>query len=160
MYTFEDKLKEYAELLVRVGVNVQKGQDLVITSQVDQAPFARLCVQAAYEAGARAVDMAWSDDAIARMTYLNADESVFDVIPEYRIRFITDYDASLAISTETGYTSPNAEVIAELSGAGGEYEGNSAYIPRAGYEKDEMYTDNPKLAAELSDKWLKVMSSK
>ena len=91
MYTFEDKLKEYAELLVRVGVNVQKGQDLVITSQVDQAPFARLCVQAAYEAGARAVDMAWSDDAIARMTYLNADESVFDVIPEYRIRFNTDY---------------------------------------------------------------------
>ncbi|MBQ3650920.1 MAG: aminopeptidase [Clostridia bacterium] len=91
MYTFEDKLKEYAELLVRVGVNVQKGQDLGITSQVDQAPFARLCVQAAYEAGARAVDMAWSDDAIARMTYLNADESVFDVIPEYRIRFNTDY---------------------------------------------------------------------
>ena len=91
MYTFEDKLKEYAELLVRVGVNVQKGQDLVITSQVDQASFARLCVQAAYEAGARAVDMAWSDDAIARMTYLNADESVFDVIPEYRIRFNTDY---------------------------------------------------------------------
>ncbi len=36
MYTFEDKLKEYAELLVRVGVNVQKGQDLVITAQVDQ----------------------------------------------------------------------------------------------------------------------------
>ena len=33
MYTFEDKLKEYAELLVRVGVNVQKGQDLVITAQ-------------------------------------------------------------------------------------------------------------------------------
>ena len=91
MHTFEDKLKEYAELLVRVGVNVQKGQDLVITSQVDQASFARLCVQAAYEAGARAVDMAWSDDAIARMTYLNADESVFDVIPEYRIRFNTDY---------------------------------------------------------------------
>ena len=42
MYTFEDKLKEYAELLVRVGVNVQKGQDLVITAQVDQASFARI----------------------------------------------------------------------------------------------------------------------
>ena len=36
MYTFEDKLKEYAELLVRVGVNVQKGQDLVISAQVDR----------------------------------------------------------------------------------------------------------------------------
>ena len=91
MYTFEDKLKEYADLLVRVGVNVQKGQDLVIASQVDQAPFARLCVQAAYDAGARSVDMAWSDDAISRMTYLCAADDVFDSIPEYRVRFNTDY---------------------------------------------------------------------
>jgi aminopeptidase len=91
MYTFEDKLKEYAELLVRVGVNVQKGQDLVITAQVDQASFARLCVRAAYDAGARYVDVNWGDDAVSRMTYLGADEAVFDTIPEYRIRFNTDY---------------------------------------------------------------------
>ena len=91
MYTFEDKLKEYAQLLVRVGVNVQKGQNLVITSQVDQAPFARLCAQAAYDAGARLVDMAWSDDAMSRMNYLYAADDTFDVIPEYRIRFNTDY---------------------------------------------------------------------
>ncbi len=91
MYTFEDKLKEYAQLLVRVGVNVQKGQDLVITSQVDQAPFARLCAQAAYEAGARQVDMLWSDDALTRMRYLCAADEVFDTIPEYRVRFSTDY---------------------------------------------------------------------
>ena len=91
MYTFEDKLCEYAQLLVRVGVNVQKGQNLVITSQVDQAPFARLCAQAAYDAGARLVDMAWSDDAMSRMNYLYAADDTFDVIPEYRIRFNTDY---------------------------------------------------------------------
>ena len=91
MYTFEDKLKEYADLLVRVGVNVQKDQDLVITSQVDQAPFARLCVEAAYEAGARLVDVSWADDAITRMTCLSAAEETFDVIPEYKVRFVTDY---------------------------------------------------------------------
>ena len=91
MYTFEDKLKEYAELLVRVGVNVQRGQDLVITSQVDQAPFARLCAQAAYDAGARLVDISWSDDALSRMHFLYAADDVFDTIPEYRIRFNTDY---------------------------------------------------------------------
>jgi len=91
MYTFEDKLKEYADLLVRVGVNVQKGQNLVITSQVDQAPFARLCARAAYEAGARLVDLSWSDDALSRMKYLNAADEVFDVIPEYAVRFNTDY---------------------------------------------------------------------
>ena len=91
MYTFEDKLKEYAQLLVRVGVNVQKGQNLVITSQVDQAPFARLCARAAYEAGARLVDIAWSDDAVTRMNYLCAADETFDVVPEYKVRFNTDY---------------------------------------------------------------------
>ena len=91
MFTFEDKLKEYADLLVRVGVNVQKGQNLVITSQVDQAPFARLCARAAYDAGARLVDLSWSDDALSRMKYLNAADDVFDAIPEYAVRFNTDY---------------------------------------------------------------------
>ena len=91
MYTFDDKLKEYAELLVRVGVNVQKGQDVVITAQVDQAPFARLCAQAAYDAGARLVDIAWGDDAMSRMTYLCAADDTFDAVPEYKIRFNTDY---------------------------------------------------------------------
>ena len=38
MYLFADKLKEYAQLLVRVGVNVQQGQDVVITSQVFYRP--------------------------------------------------------------------------------------------------------------------------
>ena len=91
MYTFEDKLKEYAELLVRVGVNVQKGQDLVVTAQVDQASFARMCVKAAYEAGARSVVVDWGDDAVSRMTFLNAADDVFDSIPEYKVRFNTDY---------------------------------------------------------------------
>ena len=81
-------------------------------------------------------------------------------LANYFIRFITEYENSLAISTETGYASPNAQVLEELSGPGGEYEGNSAFIPRAGYDKDEMYTDNPDLAARLSDLWLKVMATK
>ena len=91
MYTFDDKLKEYAELLVRVGVNVQQGQDMVVTAQVDQAPFARLCAQAAYDAGARLVDIAWGDDAVSRMTCLCAADDTFDTVPEYKVRFNTDY---------------------------------------------------------------------
>ena len=91
MHTFEDKLKEYADLLVRVGMNVQKGQDMVITAQVDQAPFARLCAKAAYDAGARNVDMNWTDDAMSRMHFLYAADEVFDTIPEYVIRFNMDY---------------------------------------------------------------------
>ena len=39
----ENKLREYAKLLIEVGLNVQQGQTLVISCPVDCAPFARLC---------------------------------------------------------------------------------------------------------------------
>lgn len=42
----------------------------------------------------------------------------------------------------------------------GTYEGNAAYMPRAGYEKDEIYVDLPDLAGELNNRWMKVMASK
>ncbi len=81
-------------------------------------------------------------------------------LANYFIRYITEYENSRAISEFTGYASPNQQVLDELSGPGGEYEGNDAYLPRTGYELDEFYTDNPSLAAKLSDLWLKVMASR
>ncbi len=81
-------------------------------------------------------------------------------LANYFIRFITEYEASLAISEFTGYASPNQQVLDELSGPGGEYEGNDAYLPRSGYELDEYLEDNLKVAAKLSDLWLRVMATK
>ena len=48
----ENKLKEYAKLLVEVGVNIRKGQTLLLFAPVDQAPFARMCADVAYETAA------------------------------------------------------------------------------------------------------------
>ena len=50
-----DKLKEYAQLLVRIGLNVQSGQQVNIFSSVDCAVLARACAEACYDAGAREV---------------------------------------------------------------------------------------------------------
>ena len=72
------------------------------------------------------------------------------------INYILQPDNALAISTEVGYASPLTEVMEELSGPGGDYEGNEAYLPRAGYEKDEMFTDNEVLKKKLSELWIKV----
>jgi len=76
------------------------------------------------------------------------------------IAHVMEHDQALAISEDVGYASPNAEVLAELSGPGGTYEGNEAYLPRAGYEKDEFFHDSPVLQARLSELWIKVMSAK
>ena len=83
-HTMKEKLKEYARLLVEVGVNIQKNQTLMISSPVDCAPFARLCTEAAYAAGARSVVLNWVDDATTKQYYLHAADELFDSIPEWQ----------------------------------------------------------------------------
>ncbi|MDO4565270.1 MAG: aminopeptidase [Clostridia bacterium] len=90
------KLQEYARLLVEVGINIQKGQRLIIACPVDHAPFARLCASIAYEKGCKEVIMNWSDDELTRKKYLMADDSVFDSVPEWLVRFYTDYSKEKA----------------------------------------------------------------
>ena len=98
----DEKLLEYARLLVRVGLNVQKGQRLVISSPVECAYFARMCAKEAYDIGCKEVVMNWHDDAMARMKYLQADNEIFDEVPLWRRHFFNDYAlegaAYLAIS--------------------------------------------------------------
>ena len=83
-HSMEEKLHEYAELLVRIGVNIQENQTLMITSPVDCAPFARLCTEAAYAAGARDVVLNWVDDATIKQYYLHAADELFDSVPEWQ----------------------------------------------------------------------------
>lgn len=86
------KLKEYAELLVRIGLNVQPDQHVNIFSPVDCAVLARACANACYDAGAREVTVMWNDDKISRMKYLRASDCVFDEMPAWLKTF---YDSAL-----------------------------------------------------------------
>ena len=64
--TFDDKLEALANLTVRVGNNLQAGQRLYIRSPPEAAPFARLVAKAAYQAGAKFVEVLWADDGLTR----------------------------------------------------------------------------------------------
>ena len=86
----ENKLREYARLLVRVGLNPYPGQRMVISSPVECASFARLCTREAYDAGCCEVVLNWHDDAMTRMKYLQASEEVFDAVPLWRRHFFND----------------------------------------------------------------------
>ena len=98
----DEKLREYARLLVQIGVNIQEGQRLVISSPVECAYFARLCAEEAYACHCREVVMNWSDDDLTRMKYLYAENNIFDEVPAWRRHFFNDYAeegaAYLAIS--------------------------------------------------------------
>jgi len=100
------KLQEYARLLVEIGVNIQKGQRLVISSPVDCAPFARLCATAAYDAGCKEVVMRWNDDHMTREKYLRADGSIFDETPLWNQQFLNGYAQEGAAYLSISATDP------------------------------------------------------
>jgi len=79
----EAHLDEYIELLIRQGINIQKGQQLVISCNVDLAVFARKAMEAAFKAGASNVHMNWVDELSSRTRYLMAEDSVFDIFPPW-----------------------------------------------------------------------------
>jgi aminopeptidase len=70
----------YASLLVRVGANLRPGQDVAITAMVEHAEVARAVTRAAYEAGARYVDVLYRDQHVdhARVTMAPLDGLAFD----------------------------------------------------------------------------------
>ena len=84
MKSLEPKIKNYARLVVRKGVNVKPGQEVVVQSPVECAPFARVVVAEAYAAGAGHVTVIWADDAVTRLTYEHVDKSYFEQTPEWK----------------------------------------------------------------------------
>ena len=120
------KLKEYAKLLIQSGLNVQKGQTVVISSPVETAYFARLCTSSAYELGAKEVVVQWYDDFINREKYLHASEEVFDEYPNHLVEF-NDYYANMGAGFLKIYASDpenlkgvNADRIQRLNKISGE----------------------------------------
>ncbi len=81
--SFELNLDKYAKLAVKVGVNIQPGQVLLVRSPIECASFVRKVVQHAYDAGAKDVHIEWSDDECTLIKYLNAPEETFNEYPTW-----------------------------------------------------------------------------
>lgn len=77
----QERLARLADVAVRVGLNLQAGQELVMTSSIDALPLARLITDAAYRAGASLVTTLFHDDEQALSRYRNAPPEAFDTAP-------------------------------------------------------------------------------
>ena len=60
-------LREYARLIVRVGINVQKGQDVLVYADLDQPEFVQMVVEECYKAKAREVTVFWDYQPLAKI---------------------------------------------------------------------------------------------
>ena len=77
-------LNKYAKLVVKTGVNLQKGQLLVINSPIECADFARRVAKEGFEAGCSNVKINWSDEKFSRIRFDGAANEIFDEFPQYR----------------------------------------------------------------------------
>lgn len=85
MYTFKQQLANYAELAIKVGVNIQPNQYLFINASTDTIEFVRLLTEKAYDAGARQVFVEFSDDIISRLRYEKAPADSFAEFPQSKV---------------------------------------------------------------------------
>lgn len=83
---FDNFLFNYAELAVKVGVNIQEGQFLYISASTETVDFVRLVTKVAYENGAKQVFVDFTDDQIARQRYELAPEDSFDFYPAWKVQ--------------------------------------------------------------------------
>src|SRR5436305_12418191 len=111
----EELLRRYAELAVRVGLNLGDGQDLVVSWFVEHAPLARAAAAAAYEAGARRVDVVYADQLVTRALIEHAADDVLEWSPPWslvRVDYMKEHHgASLGITGD-----PNPHAFAGIDG--------------------------------------------
>ena len=92
----------------------------------------------------------WSDAMVIPKTAKNPE------LAHAFINFASDYEGAYDNSSYVGYTSANQEVMDDIYGEGGEYEGIEAYIPRTDNEHDEVFEYNEDTKKIMGDLWSRV----
>lgn len=84
-------LQKYARLIARKGANVQKGQDVIITADLDQPEFVKMVADECYRAGARKVRVDWSYQPLTKSTYRYASLKTLSTMEEWEIKRFEHY---------------------------------------------------------------------
>lgn len=94
--TLEKNLEKYARLIVRSGLNVQKGQEVAIEASVEAAELVRKVTKEAYEVGAKEVIVRYSDSYVSRMKYEYGAPELFSEVPKWLSEMRNGYATSKA----------------------------------------------------------------
>ena len=113
--TPEERLEQYARLTVEVGSNVGEGQVLWLAGNVEHAPFMRAVTRAAYEKGARYVDVDYVDGHAKRARIQHAEEETLDWTPPWVLAKV-DYVAEHRGALIQIAGDPDPELFADLDG--------------------------------------------
>ena len=79
------RLKKYANLIARCGVNVQKGQEVIVNAGLDQPEFVKMVVEECYKAGAKKVSVEWSYQPLTKLNVRYCTEKVLSTMEKWQI---------------------------------------------------------------------------
>ncbi len=79
------RLKKYAELIAKCGVNIQKGQEVIITAELDQPEFIKMLVEECYKAGAKKVSVDWSYQPLTKLHVRYCKDNVLGSLDKWQI---------------------------------------------------------------------------
>ena len=80
------KLRKYAALIAKCGVNVQKKQDVLITAELDQPEFVEMLVKECYKAGAKRVMVDWTHQPLTALNVKYCKADVLGTLEEWQIK--------------------------------------------------------------------------
>jgi aminopeptidase len=109
----DERLERYAELAVRVGANVQPGQEVYVVPEIEHADLGRALVRQAYRAGASYVHAVYRDEHVRRAMIELGPDSALTYSPEWE-KQLTESAAGNALLVTTGAADP--ELLADLDG--------------------------------------------
>lgn len=139
---FEKRLEQYAEVIVKIGLNVQPGQRVLLGRSIFTgggvplvaAPLARLIAKKAYQAGARLVDTIWDDDEMKLIRFQHAPRDSFSEFSKWRLDVTADYGDQGDPAVSIGGSDPDL-----LSGQ--DQDAIKAW-QRAGYQHSQKVVDH------------------
>ncbi len=109
----DDRLERYAELVVRVGANVQAGQEVFIQTAVEQHDLARALARQAYRAGASYVHVLYRDGHARRAMIELGPDSALTYAPEWEKTLMEQWAGNALIGATTN---PEPDLLADLDG--------------------------------------------
>ncbi|HUZ89389.1 MAG TPA: aminopeptidase [Candidatus Acidoferrales bacterium] len=111
-----DRLERYAELAVRVGANVGRGQLVEVRANVEHAPLARAIVRSAYQNGARYVQLNYSDNHARRALIEFGPDEALNWSSPWSLRFLHSLESEGGASINI-VGDPEPRIFAGLDGA-------------------------------------------
>lgn len=136
--------ENYAKLAVEIGINLQPGQDVIVTASTRATDFVKEVVKACYENKARSVSVDWTNEEITKLRWLNEDVEVMSEVLPWQEAKMKHRAESLPCKIYIDDADPEALVGVDLE--------KMAAVRKATYAVSKKYRD----MSDGKDQWLIV----